>query len=297
MPLGAVHPIWFTDEAVEGWRAAPRTTPGGQPWYSPLAILTALTLHAVFRLAFRQTEGLIGSIIGLLGLALAVPDHSTLSRRATTLEAERTPPRLPEHRLLLDFLPFETRPLRRGGVRLYRVDYSSRDLAPLWRRDNGRGGVPRVVAYDPRSLARVWVVDETTGEYLPPIPYRVPHPDMTLAESEEARRRMRALKAEDRTERRLFENLAQLRAILAGARTATARRKAERSRQARRGAREDAARLAGGKGLAAPVDDGGADGGPPVAAPISGRGGDDARSTEPPWAGQAIAPIAEVERL
>ncbi len=35
--------VWFTDEAIEGWRAPPRTTPGGQPWYSPLAILTALT--------------------------------------------------------------------------------------------------------------------------------------------------------------------------------------------------------------------------------------------------------------
>ena len=40
----------------------------------------------VFGLALRQTEGLIGSVIGLLGLDLAVPDHSTLSRRAKTLE-------------------------------------------------------------------------------------------------------------------------------------------------------------------------------------------------------------------
>jgi len=48
----------------------------------------------VFRLALRQTEGLIGSIIGLLGLALAVPDHSTLSRRAKTLQV----PRLQPHR-------------------------------------------------------------------------------------------------------------------------------------------------------------------------------------------------------
>jgi hypothetical protein len=40
----------------------------------------------VFRLALRQTEGLIGSILQLLGLDLAVPDHSTLSRRAETLE-------------------------------------------------------------------------------------------------------------------------------------------------------------------------------------------------------------------
>jgi hypothetical protein len=43
----------------------------------------------VFHLALRQTEGLIGSIIGLLGLTLAVPDHSTLSRRAATLDVPR----------------------------------------------------------------------------------------------------------------------------------------------------------------------------------------------------------------
>ena len=83
--------VWFTEEAVDAWAAEPRTTRGGQPWYSPLAILTALTLRAVFRLAFRQTEGLIGSVIGLLGLALRVPDHTTLSRRAATLEVPRPP--------------------------------------------------------------------------------------------------------------------------------------------------------------------------------------------------------------
>src|SRR4051794_15605144 len=81
--------VWFSDEAIEGWRAAPRTTPGGQPWYSPLAILTALTLRAVFRLGLRQTEGLVGSILRLLGLELAVPDHTTLSRRAGTLRVPR----------------------------------------------------------------------------------------------------------------------------------------------------------------------------------------------------------------
>ena len=82
--------VWFTDAAIAAWRAAPRVTPGGQPHYSPLAITTALTLRAVFRLALRQTEGLIGSILRLLGLDLAVPDHSTMSRRAETLAV---PPR------------------------------------------------------------------------------------------------------------------------------------------------------------------------------------------------------------
>ena len=47
----------------------------------------------MFRLALRQTEGLIGSIMHLLGLTLAVPDHSTLSRRAATLEVPRPRPR------------------------------------------------------------------------------------------------------------------------------------------------------------------------------------------------------------
>jgi hypothetical protein len=79
--------IWFSEAAVAAWRAEPRTTRGGQPSYSALAITTALTLRAVFRLALRQTEGLIGSILQLLGLDLAVPDHTTLSRRAETLEA------------------------------------------------------------------------------------------------------------------------------------------------------------------------------------------------------------------
>jgi DDE family transposase len=78
--------VWFSDAAIEAWGAEPRTTRGGQPRYSALAITTALTLRAVFRLALRQTEGLIGSILQPFGLDLAAPDHCTLSRRAETLE-------------------------------------------------------------------------------------------------------------------------------------------------------------------------------------------------------------------
>jgi transposase len=84
--------VWFTDEAVAAWAAEPRTTRGGQPFYSPLAILTALTLRAVFRLAYRQAEGLIGSIISLLGLTLRVPDHTTLSRRSATVSVPQPQP-------------------------------------------------------------------------------------------------------------------------------------------------------------------------------------------------------------
>src|SRR3954465_15721349 len=85
--------VWFSDEAVEAREAERRTSRGGQPAYSDLAILTALTFKAVFRLAYRQTEGLIGSVIGLLGPDLAVPEHTTLCRRAETLEVPRPKPR------------------------------------------------------------------------------------------------------------------------------------------------------------------------------------------------------------
>jgi hypothetical protein len=81
--------VWFTEDAIAAWKAAPRTTPGGQPHYSDLAISTALTLRAVFRLALRQTEGLIGSILQLLGLYQPVPDFSTLRVCSQTGRAGR----------------------------------------------------------------------------------------------------------------------------------------------------------------------------------------------------------------
>lgn len=209
-------------------------------------------------------------------------------RRPELADEARIPPRLPEERLLLDVLPFETRALTRCGVRLFRVDYSSRDMVPLWQRDNG-GRVQRVVVYDPRSLAQVWVADEVTGEYIA-LPYRVPHPDMTLAESEESRRRLQALKAEDRTERRLFDNLAEIRAITAQARSSTARQKAERSRQARQGARESRAALPRPYGRAAQPAAAPSTTGPPAASPC--RPG-----ANPAGAIAAAEPFGDVEVL
>ena len=80
-------------QATPMWRTRVFTNPRMPAlpfnWHSPLTTLTALTFRGVFHLTPRQAEGLIGSIIYLVehGLALAVPDHITLSRRAETLEA------------------------------------------------------------------------------------------------------------------------------------------------------------------------------------------------------------------
>jgi len=201
-----------------------------------LACLTLAELEQVLTLVVDSYHHTVHAVTGERPLERYLAWY----RRPDLSDADRVPPRLPG-RLLLDFLPYQRRALTRCGFRLFRIDYSSRDLLGMWRRDNGRR-VMRILVYDPRSLATVWVMDEASGEYIA-VPYRVPHPDMTLAESEETRRRMCALKAADRTERRLFDNLSAIRAIEAQAHTTTARRKAERARQARHGAREAATRL------------------------------------------------------
>ncbi|WP_165943618.1 Mu transposase C-terminal domain-containing protein [Roseicella aquatilis] len=196
------------------------------------ACLTVGELERVLALVVEAYNGTVHEATG----ERPVERYLAWYRQPGLADAERVPPRMDPARFLLDFLPFERRALGRGGLRLFRIDYSAASLLPLWRRDNGRR-VMRVVVYDPRSLARVWVLDEATGEYIG-VPYRTPRPDMTLAESEAARARLRSLRAADRTEPRLFESVAEIRRIEAKAATATARRRAERAREGRQAATE-----------------------------------------------------------
>ncbi len=73
--------LWLDQAALSGWAAPKRCTPGGQPRYSDLAVELVLTLRLVFHLALRQAEAFARSVLGLLGLELRVPDHTTLSCR------------------------------------------------------------------------------------------------------------------------------------------------------------------------------------------------------------------------
>ena len=74
--------LWIEDAALDHWQAV---GPGGQARYTDAAIQTTLMVRAAFRLAFRQTEGLMASVITLMDLTLSTPDHTTMSRRAETL--------------------------------------------------------------------------------------------------------------------------------------------------------------------------------------------------------------------
>src|SRR5690554_5123261 len=71
--------IWLEDGATEKWSAPKRKGRGGQSKYSDLAIETCLTLGLIFHQPLRQTQGFVRSLLGLMGVALPVPDFSTLS--------------------------------------------------------------------------------------------------------------------------------------------------------------------------------------------------------------------------
>lgn len=77
--------VWISDDALSQWAAPRRTSRGGQPKYSDLAITMCLTLRVVYDQPLRQTQGLMRSIAKLMGVEIAVPDFSTLSRRSKGL--------------------------------------------------------------------------------------------------------------------------------------------------------------------------------------------------------------------
>lgn len=78
--------VWFSEDALGLWSPPRRSSRGGQPRYSDLAIELCLTLGVVYRQPLRQTQGLMRSVATLLGVEIAVPDFSTLSRRANGLK-------------------------------------------------------------------------------------------------------------------------------------------------------------------------------------------------------------------
>ena len=80
--------VWLSEEALDSWGYGGPTQRGAQFVYADLAIETALTFRKLFRLPLRQTEGFVQSLLGLMGLPLSAPDHTTLSRRQKGLTVD-----------------------------------------------------------------------------------------------------------------------------------------------------------------------------------------------------------------
>src|SRR5918996_4689252 len=77
--------VWVSEEAVAAWLKSDKRTAGGDPVYADLAIETVLVVRTVFHLPLRQAEGFVAAVLGLMGIDVPVPDHTTLSRRGPAL--------------------------------------------------------------------------------------------------------------------------------------------------------------------------------------------------------------------
>lgn len=77
--------VWLAEEVLAQWYYTGPAQRGAQPVYSDLALECVLGLRELLRLPNRATEGFVRSLLTLLGVALDVPDHTTLSRRGQTV--------------------------------------------------------------------------------------------------------------------------------------------------------------------------------------------------------------------
>jgi len=81
--------LWFDEEVIKAWHDVEIIDDrGAPPTYSDVAILCALSLKVIFQLPLRATEGLLCSLVELMGLAIKVPNYSTISRRQAKLKIE-----------------------------------------------------------------------------------------------------------------------------------------------------------------------------------------------------------------
>jgi hypothetical protein len=74
--------IWFTEEAIAGWRPVKTGARGRPREYSDLAIETALFIRQVFHLPLRQTEGFMNSLARVMKAGITIPDFSSIAKRS-----------------------------------------------------------------------------------------------------------------------------------------------------------------------------------------------------------------------
>ena len=81
--------LWLDEKSLAGWRHANNEVRRGHPFfYSDAAVECLLVLREVFRLPYRQTEGLARSVIGLMQVEATIPDYSSLAKRAGKLSID-----------------------------------------------------------------------------------------------------------------------------------------------------------------------------------------------------------------
>lgn len=78
--------FWFSEDVIDAWEHENDEPKMGRPFtYSDTAIECLLVLRELFRLPYRQTEGLGRSLVKLMQIELAIPDFTSLAKRAAKL--------------------------------------------------------------------------------------------------------------------------------------------------------------------------------------------------------------------
>lgn len=77
--------VWFSEDAINKWHAAPTGKHGRPSLYSDDAILAALMIRFVFHLPLRALEGFLISLASVMGLHLCIPSYTQVCRRSRAL--------------------------------------------------------------------------------------------------------------------------------------------------------------------------------------------------------------------
>lgn len=83
--------LWLEEDVIIGWEHENAEKKVGHPFtYSDEAIRCLLSLREVFGLTYRQTEGFGRSLVRLMDAKIAIPDFTSLQKRAAKLEISLT---------------------------------------------------------------------------------------------------------------------------------------------------------------------------------------------------------------
>ena len=79
--------LWLDEAALAAWEHTNDEVKRGRPFvYSDTAIECLLMLRELFRLPYRQTEGLGRALVQLMNVEIPIPDFTSLAKRAAKLK-------------------------------------------------------------------------------------------------------------------------------------------------------------------------------------------------------------------
>lgn len=78
--------VWIDKDAEQLWYYQGPAQRGAQYKYSETCMEMAITLRSIYHLRYRQLEGFLKSLVGMLGWSVKVPDYSVINRRKKKLK-------------------------------------------------------------------------------------------------------------------------------------------------------------------------------------------------------------------